>query len=100
MHERPSAANYRHTFASLSFGDVAASNPHFAIIPDLVNRVREPEIGTRFADEEGGTPPMLLGMNILRHLHIYIAYKEQKLYISPAGAAGASAPAPAPPATT
>ena len=28
---------------------------------------------------------ILLGMNILRHLHIYIAYQEHKLYITPAG---------------
>jgi hypothetical protein len=33
---------------------------------------------------------MLIGMNVLRHLHIYVAYKEQKIYITPAGA-----PAPA-----
>jgi predicted aspartyl protease len=96
MRERPSAATYRHTFASLSFGDVAASNPHFEIIPDL-NRAREPDIGTRFAGEESGTPPMLLGMNILRHLHIYIAYKEQKLYISPADATAAAPASPAAP---
>ena len=28
---------------------------------------------------------MLLGMNVLRHFHIYIAFKEKKLYITPAG---------------
>jgi hypothetical protein len=33
---------------------------------------------------------MILGMDILHHLHLYIAYKEKKLYITPA-----SAPAPA-----
>ena len=32
---------------------------------------------------------MLIGMNVLRHLHIYIAYKEQKIYITPAGAPAA-----------
>jgi hypothetical protein len=34
---------------------------------------------------------MLIGMNILRHLHIYIAYKEHKLYITPAGTPTATA---------
>ncbi len=28
---------------------------------------------------------LIIGMNILKHLHIYIAYGEKKLYISPAG---------------
>jgi hypothetical protein len=27
---------------------------------------------------------MLIGMDILSHLHLYIAYKERKLYITPA----------------
>jgi hypothetical protein len=35
---------------------------------------------------------MLIGMDILRHLHLYIAYREQKLYVTLA-----SAPASAPP---
>jgi hypothetical protein len=28
--------------------------------------------------------PLILGVGILRQLHLYIAYKEQKLYITPA----------------
>jgi hypothetical protein len=27
---------------------------------------------------------MLIGMDILQHLHLYIAYREQKLYVTPA----------------
>jgi hypothetical protein len=26
---------------------------------------------------------MLIGMNILRHFHLYIAYREQRLYVTP-----------------
>jgi hypothetical protein len=29
---------------------------------------------------------MLLGMNVLRNLHVYVAYKERKLYVTPATA--------------
>jgi hypothetical protein len=28
----------------------------------------------------------IIGMDVLRHLHIYVAYKEQKLYVTPASA--------------
>ena len=31
------------------------------------------------------SPDMIIGMDILRHLHIYIATDEQKLYITEAG---------------
>ena len=34
---------------------------------------------------------MLIGMNVLRHFHLYIAYKEERLYITPAGAVSAVA---------
>ena len=32
--------------------------------------------------EENGKTDLTLGMRELRHLHIYIAYKEQKMYVS------------------
>jgi hypothetical protein len=47
--------------------------------PPLGTRIREP-------DTEQGLPQVLIGMDILRHLHLYIAYREQKLYITPASA--------------
>ena len=40
------------------------------------------QIDTR---DEALEPDILLGMNVLKHLHVYIAYKEKKLYITPAG---------------
>jgi predicted aspartyl protease len=90
LNGKPGAAIYKHRFSSLSFGDIAASNPEFVIIPDLVNHPLELQAGTgtRFVDTNARdeTAPILLGMNVLRHLHLYIAYKEQKLYITPAGA--------------
>ncbi|HEX9159365.1 MAG TPA: hypothetical protein VF835_03980, partial [Rhizomicrobium sp.] len=55
-----------------------------------------------------GSPPYLgarlyLGMDVLRQLHLYIAYKERNLYVSAASAGSSqsaqqsSAPAPLPP---
>jgi predicted aspartyl protease len=89
LNGRPGAAVYKHRFSSLSFGGIAASNPQFEIIPDLVDHPLEngASLGSHFVDANtrAETAPMLLGMNILRHLHLYIAYKEKKLYITPAG---------------
>lgn len=60
-----------------------------ALIPDYTSDKYKPgpELGTRLGDtsQSGDFADMLLGMNVLRHLHVYIAYKERKLYITPAG---------------
>jgi hypothetical protein len=47
------------------------------------------ETGTRLssAGESSGAADMILGMNELRHLHIFVSYKEQKLYVTAASPA-------------
>lgn len=101
---------YRHSFKTLSFNGVNVSNPSIDIIPDLIHGQldRPPPTGTRFKDSEAeeNLPDLLIGMDVLRHLHIFVAYKEQNLYITPAetsveavaatpiAAAGKSATAP------
>ena len=77
---------YQHSFASLDFGGVSVANPVIEILPDLGRSPRLPSVtGTRFVDgETERLPDMLIGMDILRHLHIYIAYREQKLYVTSA----------------
>jgi predicted aspartyl protease len=79
---------YAHIFKTLAFGDINVSNPHMTIIPDAVNRHGDTaeQTGNRaklVRDEIVG-PEMLIGMNILRHLHLYMAFGERKMYISPA----------------
>ena len=102
-----SQATYQHTFKTLEFEGVGINNPQVAIIPDTTRHTRaaiaEPEVGSHLpkAREDEVRITMLIGMSVLRHLHIYIAYKEHKLYITPAGtptASAASAPA-APPSS-
>jgi predicted aspartyl protease len=106
--DRDNSMVYSHTFKSLSFEGIAVTNPTFHIIPDLERgqMERPPPIGTRFKDTnaEEGLPDMLLGMDVLQHLHLYVAYKEQKLYVTPASAPpavadGAPATASSVPAT-
>ena len=87
----PSATTYSHKFKSLEFEGIAVNNLTIEIIPDRVGDIianaNAAPTGTRIADRRTGEarPDMLIGMDVLRHLHLYIAYKEEKLYITPAG---------------
>ena len=96
---------YSHRFGSLSLEGVSVSNPDMTIVPDLLRgKLHNPrdslEGDTRIGDPntEIGMSDVILGTDILHHLHVYIAYRERKLYISAAqtsSSASASAAAPA-----
>lgn len=77
---------YRHTFKSLELEGLSISNPEITVFENVAKTHEAPVTGTRvgFSGESGGNTDMILGLNELRHLHLYIAYKEQKLYVSPA----------------
>lgn len=92
---------YRHTFKNLDLGGLSFGNPTLSIF-EIGAKTRAPtHLGSRIADfdERGGNTDFVLGLSELRHLHLYIAYQEQKLYISPAvastGVAAASGTAAA-----
>jgi predicted aspartyl protease len=63
---------YSYPFKTLEMGGVVVKNPHITIGSN--------EYMGRFRSD------MILGVGILRQLHLYIAYKEEKFYITPAGA--------------
>lgn len=65
-----------HSFETLSFGGVTVSHPEISLISDTDSKLL------------GGfrRPKIIIGMNVLRQLHLYIAYKEQKLYVTAASA--------------
>lgn len=63
---------YAYPFQSLNIADVAINNPSVLILED--------------ADMNHMGTDLILGMNALRQLHIYIAYQEGKLYLTPAAA--------------
>jgi hypothetical protein len=46
-------------------------------------------------EETVGLPDLILGMNVLSQMHVYIAYRERKLYITAADPQRAAASAPA-----
>ncbi|HEY3777521.1 MAG TPA: pepsin/retropepsin-like aspartic protease family protein [Rhizomicrobium sp.] len=96
---------YEHTFKSLSIGGLSIANPTIHLEDNLAaySMTQAAPTGSRFsfATESGGNTDLTIGLNELRHLHLYIAYKEQKLYMTPASAtANSSSGAAAPPGPT
>ena len=80
---------YSHRFKTLALEGISISNPNLTLMPDLMrgklyNPRNKLEGDMRISNSviETGLGDMILGMDILRHLHMYIAYKEQKLYIT------------------
>ncbi|HEY2011280.1 MAG TPA: retropepsin-like aspartic protease [Rhizomicrobium sp.] len=80
-------AAFGRIFSTLDFEGVAVKNPHVIIIPELVGS-KDPDNGIRTGslikryDDLDDQPDMLIGMDILRKLHLYIAFDEEKIYIS------------------
>jgi predicted aspartyl protease len=60
---------YHYPFKRLAFGGVTIDNPDIVLVPDAQSAFPG---GHRF----------VMGMNILRKLHLYIAYREKKLYVA------------------
>jgi predicted aspartyl protease len=76
---------YRYPFQTLTLQDVEVRHPGIDLMPDG-------EFGKN-------APQLILGMETLRQLHLYIAYKEQILYLTPAETVQTPATAPAATAT-
>ncbi len=83
---------FEHIFKKLSFEGLEVANPHVIVIPDKVGS-NDPNNGfitgtrtRRVDDRDASDPAMLIGMNILSKLHLYIAFAENKIYITPASA--------------
>ena len=89
---------YAHTFDTLAFGDIQVKNAHVDLVPDLMGRngERQQQAGNRarLYSDEIKLPELIIGMNVLRKLHVYMAFKEQRLYVSPASVGGAQVAPP------
>jgi hypothetical protein len=85
---------YKHKFKTLSFGGITIANLAMEMVPDKMKDHEDntPPTGSLIPDRDfQGMPDVLIGAEELRHLHVYIAYKEKKIYISPAQEAPAVA---------
>jgi hypothetical protein len=88
---------FRYTFPTLTFDTVTVTNAKFLIYPNLTgskdpNNSSRTDTRVRHIDDNigGGTT---VGLDVLRKLHLYVAYGELKLYITPASAPLAKAAA-------
>lgn len=81
---------YQHTFPQMTFEGVVASNvPALIEANSMVHQIRgTPVTGSRLQSAENSGPPipdLMLGMDVLHQLHIYAAFGQNKLYVTPAG---------------
>jgi hypothetical protein len=97
-----SAKIYRRQFQTLTFEGVTIQNPEINLVPDevkaLMRNKNQPRTGslTRGDAVTSRLADLTLGMSTLRKLHVYIAYREKKVYITES----APSPAAALPATS
>ncbi|HEY2011281.1 MAG TPA: pepsin/retropepsin-like aspartic protease family protein [Rhizomicrobium sp.] len=83
------AAAFGRVFSTLDFEGVAVKNPRVVVIPQLVGS-RDPNNGFRTdtrakkVDDLEDQADMLIGMDILKKLHLYIAFGESRIFISEA----------------
>jgi predicted aspartyl protease len=69
-----SARAFHYPFSKLTMNDIAVQNPDIVLVSDSVSHLFD------------GRTKLILGMGILRQLHLYIAYREKKLYVTAASA--------------
>ena len=76
----------------------AVGNPEILIVPDVMNHNadRSPMALNRayFHNSDLILPELSLGMDVLKHLHLFLAFGEQALYLAPGDAAAGARPAP------
>jgi predicted aspartyl protease len=79
---------YKHQFHTLTFGDITVSNPDVHVMTNRTG-IEDEKLTIRGALTDPlnryGSQQFTLGMDVLKHLHLYIAFGERRLYISPAG---------------
>lgn len=89
-------AYYFHQYFVLFFPGVTVTDPVLIVRPIRLKGSAFSML--RFSTFEKA-PDMIIGIEVLRHLHVYYAVKEQKLYITPAASSPAALPEDGAPAS-
>lgn len=71
-----------YTFHTLKLGDIVVNNPRIMVA--RVDYNDDSNTGSHFHEHELVMPDLLIGMNILKSFHLYIAYEEGVIYYTPA----------------
>ena len=87
LHDSKGQQVFSHVFASLGFAGVAVKN--LDVLLQNNRLVADPEndemrLGSH-ATSKGSMPDLVIGMDVLSRLHMYVAFNEGKLYVTPAG---------------
>ena len=81
---------YVATFGSLSIGGISFPKPSLLLHSDTMRTMARLDVPVKDQNQMGVTlphfPHLLLGMDALHQLHLYIAFKEHKIYVTAAGA--------------
>ena len=92
--------NYSRTVGSFRMGTLGVRNIKVAIESNGARQGGGPAVEamnrSRAAQAALANPEVRIGMDLLRKLHLYMAFGEKKLYITPASPRTAAAAAPAP----
>jgi predicted aspartyl protease len=78
---------YRRRFNTIGLEGLVINNPYVVLMPDLVGPQlpRGPATGSLLPDPKNRPPDMpdlILGITDLSKMHVYIAYKERKIYFT------------------
>ena len=86
-----SAKVYRRQFHALSFEGVTVTNPEIDLVPDQMTRSigDQRRTGSLTRPTDTGLPDLIIGMPVLIQTHMYIAFRERKVYVTSAGDARA-----------
>ena len=96
-----SPGNYSATFASFRIGTLGLRNQAASIVSNGASESGQGTAGAAAnramaAQAALANPEVTIGMGLLRKLHIYMAFGEKKLYLTPASPRPAATPAAAP----
>lgn len=88
-----------HTFSRLDLGGLAAGNVQIAIPLDVLSQSTKIFHISKILQDRFYThelmPDMVIGMDILRHSHLYVSFKNDRVYVSAAGEGPALTATPA-----
>jgi len=87
---------YQHHFQTMSFEGISVNNPHILILTDIVNKNADHGAQTgsliKRVSDDLTLPEVIVGMDVLRKLHMYIAFHERRVYLTEASAPSATPP--------
>jgi hypothetical protein len=87
-----------HAFSSLTFGGLTINNPQIAIPFDVLTQDTQDSHISRVIRNTYHLseiqPPIVIGMDVLKQSHLYISFRNQRIYVSAAGDGQALKPAP------